>query len=131
MLRFGIVAFVIVGSCAALHAAEVCVACQEPAKTYRCSVSGEPKSLGLEGDDRLENHVCEYVLAKTNSHTKCKAIKVGDAPCDGVPRTVTLRDYVRLRTAEGPSTHDPGAHEVVRKSVNSAWVCMTSLFQDC
>lgn len=133
MLRVGVVAVSIVSWCGGLAADEVCVICKEPAKTYRCTVTGEPKALGLEAKDLVESHVCERVLGKTNGHAKCAAVVPDpeDKPCEGAARTVTLRDYVRSLTAEGPSTYDPGAHEVVRKSVHSAWNCMTSMFQDC
>lgn len=131
MLRVTTMACLILGLPGPAGAGEVCVACQKPAATYRCSVEAPAQAARFELDGGVLGHVCETVLAKKYGHEKCAAIEDSAGPCDGVARTVTVTDYARATADSSTPTYQPGAHELARSAVHSTWVCITSLFQDC
>ena len=112
------------------NAAELCVSCDEPAATYRCTVEqvSEKHPLGA----TLEDQICSRVLAKRGTHKSCRiaAVPEGGA-CSGLERTVTITDYQRVLSASGESTYEVGALEIARQNVHNTWVCVTSMFKDC
>ena len=114
-----------------LGAAEVCVACEGPAATYRCSMQDLPKKaykLGLA--DKAQSEVCQTVLAKQGEHASCRVVE-GAGACDGFARTVTLTDFQRAIAGENETTYQPGALELAQRGMNQTWVCISSLFEDC
>jgi hypothetical protein len=122
---------------ASLMADAVCVACDEPAASYRCTFESPVKSDKLKVGGLAQEHVCEKVLALANSHTRCRAIAAPAEPCTGTWHTVTIGDYQRLTAkAEGEEiTYEPGlikrTQDGVQDSVQSTWTCISSLFGDC
>jgi hypothetical protein len=111
------------------HAAELCVACQEPAATYRCTVEqpSDKYSLGTE----LEAQVCSKVLAQKGEHKKCVLTPVAEgSKCEGLERTVTVTDFQRAM-AGGEATYEVGAFEIARRNVHDTWLCVSSMFKDC
>ena len=120
--------------CAAIgysaNAAELCIACDEPAATYRCTVEQVSSSIDL--GSTLEEKVCSKVLAKKGTHKSCHLAAVpAGGTCDGLARTVTVTDYQRALSASGESTYEVGAFEIARQNVHDTWVCVTSMFKDC
>ena len=112
------------------HAAELCVACQEPAATYRCTVE-QPSDKYKLGND-LEAQVCTKVLAQKGEHKKCALTPVAEGgKCDGLERTVTVTDFQRALAANGESTYEVGAFEIARRNVHDTWLCVSSMFKDC
>lgn len=112
-----------------LRAAEVCVSCEEPAATYRCMLEQLPQSEAFALKDEAQAFVCEKVLAKSGPHAACHA--VAETPCKGHERTVTLTDYQRAIAGDEEITYQPGVLELTQQKMQSAWVCVTSLFKDC
>lgn len=112
------------------RAAELCVACEQPAATYRCTVEqpSEKYSLGNE----LEAQVCSKVLAQKGEHKKCSLAPVAEGgKCEGLERTVTVTDFQRAMAANGESTYEVGAFEIARRNVHDTWLCVSSMFKDC
>jgi hypothetical protein len=112
------------------HAQELCMSCSEPVASYRCSVEQPSEKMQIGG--KLAEEICSKVMEKKGGHAKCHVARIaaGDA-CDGPARTVTVTDYQRAIAGSGESTYEPGALEIARRNVQSGWVCVTSLFQDC
>jgi hypothetical protein len=130
MLRILALTFLVLALARPLAAAEVCVACDQPAATYRCTLEQMPqgKTFGLE--PAAQAHVCEKVLAKMEHHGSCHTI--ADAKtCDGKSRVVTLTDYQRAIAGDTETTYEPGALEKAQRGMKSTWTCVTSLFSDC
>jgi hypothetical protein len=114
----------------AAGAEELCVACQEPAATYRCSVEQPSEKHKLGGS--LEQEVCTKVLAKKGPHQKCQVAPVPPGgQCQGAERSVTVTDYQRAMAASGEATYEVGAFEIARRNVHDTWQCVTSMFKDC
>jgi hypothetical protein len=112
------------------RAAELCVACEQPAATYRCTVEqpSDKYSLGNE----LEAQVCSKVLAQKGEHKKCALTPVAEGgKCEGLERTVTVTDFQRAMAANGESTYEVGAFEIARRNVHDTWLCVSSMFKDC
>ena len=81
------------------HAAELCVACQEPAATYRCTVE-QPSDKYKLGND-LEAQVCTKVLAQKGEHKKCALTPVAEGG-KGLQRAIeTVRARVSQAIDEG------------------------------
>jgi hypothetical protein len=113
-----------------LSAAEVCVVCDQPAATYRCSVEGLPQGKNPAIEAEVQAHACEKVLVKLERHANCRS--VADAKsCEGKTRTVTLTDYQRAIAGDVETTYEPGAFERAKQGMQSAWTCVSSLFSDC
>jgi hypothetical protein len=129
MFRVMIAACCVVGVVETLHAQEVCIACTEPATTYRCTFAQSDRDRRIDLD-AAQIHICENVLEKTGPHRNCKLVK-SDKPCDGVPRTVTVADYQKFVASDGHSTYQQGILEKAQKGVSSTWDCVASLFGDC
>ena len=112
------------------HAAELCVACQEPAATYRCTVERPSDKYSLGTD--LETQICSKVLAQKGAHKKCALVPIAEGgKCEGLERTVTVTDYQRALAASGESTYEVGAFEIARRNVHDTWLCVSSMFKDC
>lgn len=110
---------------------DVCVACEGPEATYRCTPELPVKSTNSDLGAVAGAKLCTTVLAQSANHKKCRAIKDG-APCTGPERVVTLTDYQRMIAGDGqPSTYQPGAFEIARENVQDTLRCVTSLFGDC
>jgi hypothetical protein len=120
----------IAGSAASLGAAEICVACEGPAATYRCSVEGLPEGKNQALANEVQVHACEKVLAKLERHSGCRA-NLAAATCAGKSRVVTLTDYQRAIAGDVETTYEPGAIERAKRGMQSAWTCVTSFFSDC
>lgn len=114
-----------------LAAEEICVACDGPAATYRCTPELPTSKVSSELSASLEATACTTVLAETGGHKTCRPIK-SDEPCEGGTKTVTLTDYQRAIAGDGqPSTYQPGAVEIARRNVEDTLRCVASLFGDC
>jgi hypothetical protein len=113
-----------------LSAAEVCVVCDAPAKTYRCSVEGLPEGKNAAIEAEVRAHACEKVLVKLEHHGNCRSIPDAKT-CDGKSRTITLTDYQRAIAGDVETTYEPGAFERAKQGMQSAWTCVASLFSDC
>jgi hypothetical protein len=85
----------------------------------------------LQLGDVAQAHICENVLQRAGPHASCKLVPQGPAPCNGVPRTVTVADYQRLVVSDGHSTYQPGVLEKAQRGVTSTWDCLTSFFGKC
>jgi hypothetical protein len=125
--------FAFAAACSAIAfaagAEELCLACEEPAASYRCSVEQPSNKYALGGD--IEQEICSKVLANRGPHKKCKAVPVPEGGCVGPQRTVTVTDYQRALAATGESTYEVGALEIARRNVHDTWLCVTSMFKDC
>jgi len=111
-------------------AGELCVACDEPSATYRCSIEQPSEKYQLKG--ALAGEVCSKVLAKKGAHQKCHIAEVPEgAACEGAERVVTITDYQRAVSDSGESTYEVGALEIARRNVHDTWLCVTSIFKDC
>jgi hypothetical protein len=113
-----------------LRAAELCVACEQPAATYRCSVElpSDKYNIALQ----LQGEMCAKVLAKNGAHQKCTLLPVAEGgKCEGLARSVTVTDYQRALASAGEETYEVGALEKARRNVHDTWLCMTSMFKDC
>lgn len=131
MLRLLAVACLLAVVSAPLGAAEVCVVCDKPLATYRCSVEPLPQKaykLGLA--DKAQTEMCQTVLAKTGEHAACRVVTDGK-PCDGSARMVTLADYQRAIAGDTEVTYQPGVLELAQRNAEKTWVCIASLFTDC
>lgn len=120
------------GMCAALpaRAAEVCLACDEPVATYRCTVEQPSEKYKLGGT--LEQEICAKVLAKKGTHQKCHlATPPEGKACEGAERVVSVTDYQRAISGTAESTYEVGALEIARRNVHDTWTCMLSMFKDC
>jgi len=106
-----------------LKADEVCVACESPAATYRCSFEQSMRDHRLQLGDAAQAHICENVLKQSGSHADCKIVS-GPGPCNGTPRTVTVADYQKLVASDGHTTYQQGVLEKAQR-------CLTSFFGDC
>lgn len=132
MKRVSVFALAAVSSAIAFAAAagELCLACEEPAASYRCTVEQPSEKFNL--GDGIEQEICSKVLAKKGPHQKCKAVAVPEGgKCDGAQRTVTVTDYQRVISATGEPTYEVGAFEIARRNVHDTWQCVTSMFKDC
>jgi hypothetical protein len=130
MLRIIVSACCILGVSHALVAGEVCVACEQPEATYRCTFEQTTRDHRLELGDVAQAHICESVLKRSSPHAACKIVK-GPEPCNGVLRTVTVAEYQRFVASDGHSTYEPGMVDKAQRSVNATWNCLTSFFGDC
>ena len=130
MLRVSAAACLIFGLCASVRAGEVCVACDKPAATYRCTFEQATRDAKFQLGDTAQRFVCEQMLAKSGPHESCR-IALDREPCEGVPKTVTLADFQKVVADGEGSTYQPGVLEIARRNVNATWVCVTSLFNDC
>ncbi|MFA5900899.1 MAG: hypothetical protein WC829_17500 [Hyphomicrobium sp.] len=128
LVLIGILAGVIAAQPA--RAEEICVACDEPTATYRCTVEQPSEKHQLGGS--LEQEICAKVLAKKGPHQNCHvAIPPEGKTCAGTERIVSLTDYQRAIAGTGESTYEVGAFEIARRNVHETWTCMMSMFKDC
>jgi hypothetical protein len=130
MIRGIVAACCILGASHALEAGEVCIVCEGPVATYRCTFEQSARDHQIDLGDAAQTHVCESVLKNAGGHKSCKNIQ-GPEPCNGSPRTVTVADYQRLVASDGHSTYEPGMLDKAQRSVNSTWGCLTSFFGNC
>jgi hypothetical protein len=130
MYRAIVVASLVAAAALSARAAELCVACQEPAASYRCTV--ELPSDKYDIASQLQGEMCAKVLAKNGQHRKCALLPVAEGgTCEGLARTVTLTDYQRALVPAGEETYEIGALEKVQRNMQDTWLCMTSMFKDC
>lgn len=109
---------------------EICIACEQPAATYRCAIEQPSEKYKVGGE--LAQEICSKVLAKKGAHQKCQLTAVPeDGKCDGAERTVTVTDYQRAIAGPGESTYEVGALEIARRNVHDTWLCVMSMFKDC
>lgn len=130
MLRIVAVACLVLSLPASLDADEVCVACEGPAATYRCTLEQPKRDLRFQLEETAQRYACEMVLAKAGPHASCRVVANAE-PCDGPARTVTLTDVQRAIAGDGESTYQPGVFELARRKVHATWLCVASLFNDC
>jgi hypothetical protein len=110
---------------------ELCIKCDKPAATYRCTFEQPTHNEKLQLGPTAQGHICEQVLASTGPHETCRLIPDATT-CDGRPQTVTLHQYQQVvAPPEGQSTYEPGALERARRSATATWNCVASLFNDC
>ncbi len=131
MYRAVFVAFLCAAAALSARAAELCVACQEPAASYRCTVESPSEKYAL--GEVLEEQICSKVLAQKGPHKKCALMPLPEGgTCEGV---AAHRDRHRLSTrataGADESTYEVGAFEVARQGVHDTWLCVTSMFKDC
>jgi len=131
MLRVAIAAGVILSVSHALEADELCIVCENPAATYRCTFDQSTRDQRLQVGDVVQAQICENVLEKAVPHKSCKLVPPGPEPCNGVPRTVTVADFQRFVAGDGHSTYQPGVLEKAQRGVSSTWNCLASFFGDC
>jgi len=113
-----------------VRGAELCLACEQPQASYRCSVERPSTKFDLGND--IEQEICIKVLTKQGEHAKCHRIEVPEGgSCEGPARAVTLTDYQRIAGGNGESTYEVGALEIARRNVHNTWLCVTSMFKDC
>ena len=130
MYRAIVVASLVAAVAMPLRAAEMCVACEQPAATYRCSVELPSDKYNIA--PQLQGEMCAKVLAKNGEHHKCALLPVAEGgKCEGFARTVTVTDYQRALTPAGEETYEIGALEKVQRNMQDTWQCMTSMFKDC
>jgi hypothetical protein len=130
MIRAILAAFCVLGVSHALDASEICIACEGPAATYRCTFEQSPQDRQVNLADAAQVHVCQNVLKNAGGHKNCKSVQ-GPEPCNGTPRTVTVADYQRFVASDGHSTYEPGVLDKAQRSVNSTWTCLASFFGKC
>ena len=121
-----------VALCAAFaaRAGELCISCEQPAATYRCTVEQVSEKHKIGGS--IEQEMCAKVLAKNGPHAKCQVTAVPQGgKCEGAERVVTLTDFQRAIGSSTESTYEVGALEKARKNVHDTWQCVLSLFKDC
>jgi hypothetical protein len=131
MLRIIVATCLCLSLMASLRADEVCVACEKPGATYRCTFEEPTRNRKFQIGELVQGEICPKVLAMQGPHAGCKILPAAAEPCDGVARTVTLTDYQRLLAGDGESTYQPGVLEIARRNVYATWVCVTTLFNDC
>ena len=130
MYRAIVVASFVAAAAMPSRAAEMCVACEQPAATYRCSVEFPSDKYNIA--PQLQGEMCAKVLAKNGAHQKCALLPVAEGgKCEGFARTVTVTDYQRALTPAGEETYEIGALEKVQRNMQDTWLCMTSMFKDC
>jgi len=112
------------------RAAEMCIVCEQPAATYRCSVELPSDKYNIA--PQLQGEMCAKVLAKKGEHHKCALLPVAEGgKCEGLARTVTVTDYQRALVPPGEETYEIGALEKVQRNMQDTWLCVTSMFKDC
>jgi hypothetical protein len=112
------------------QAAELCVACEQPSATYRCTVELPADKYNIA--TQLQGEMCSKVLAKKGEHHKCSLHPVAEGgACEGPARTVTITDYQRALTPAGEETYEIGALEKVQRNMQNTWTCVSSMFKDC
>lgn len=132
-MRQAVVAFLFCGICSFAPSAgadEVCIACEQPIASYRCTIE-QPSEKRVVGGE-LAQEICSKVLAKKGQHQKCHASPVpAGGKCEGAERTVSLTDLQRAIAGPGESTYEVGALEIARRNVHDTWLCVLSMFKDC
>jgi hypothetical protein len=130
MLRVALAGCLLASLSPSLAAADVCVACDKPAATYVCSLEQVTRDQKFRLGNSVQRHVCAKVLERT--HEKCRIVD-DTQPCNGVAKLVTFTEYQQaIAGGEGSdSTYEPGALEKAKRSMQAAWGCVTSLFNDC
>ncbi len=130
MRRLFAFAFAVASLIAPARAAELCIACEGPVATYRCSVEQPSEKFDL--GSALEQQMCSKVMEKKGAHAKCHVATIPEGgTCDGPARTATVSEYQQATAGAGESTYEPGVFEVARRNVHSTWQCVTSGFKDC
>ncbi|MDP1639571.1 MAG: hypothetical protein Q8L61_01450 [Hyphomicrobium sp.] len=130
MYRAIIVASLVAVASMPSRAAEMCIVCEQPAATYRCSVELPSDKYNIA--PLLQAEMCAKVLAKKGEHHKCALLPVAEGgKCEGFARTVTVTDYQRALTPAGEETYEIGALEKVQRNMQDTWLCVTSMFKDC
>ena len=110
--------------------AELCVTCEQPAATYRCTVELPSDKYNIA--TQLQGEMCSKVLAKNGEHQRCSLHPVAEGGvCEGSARTVTVTDYQRALTPAGEETYEIGALEKVQRNMQNTWTCVSSMFKDC
>lgn len=71
-------------------AQEVCVQCDGPTATYRCSVGGSDRVGEFRGRGAVIEYACISELARLGKHERCRVAKNFGSSCLGDPRTVSL-----------------------------------------
>jgi len=129
MIRIVAAACLAAGLCGPLQASEVCVACEAPAATYRCSLDRTSIDARIKLGDSAERKVCEKVLSRLGPHGSCRMVEL--QPCNGTTKSVTLAEYQRALTSDNEQTYQPSVLEQAQKGMNKTWGCVSSLFKDC
>jgi hypothetical protein len=112
-----------------LEASEVCVACQGPAATYRCSLDRSTIDSRIKLGEFADQKVCEKVLSRLGPHGTCKMVEL--QPCNGKTRSVTLAEYQRALTDNNEQTYQPSVLEKAQSGMSKTWGCVSSLFKNC
>ena len=111
-------------------AEQLCVSCEGPAASYRCTVEQPSGKVTL--GNGIDAEICSKVMANKGSHAKCRVVAVAaSGGCEGPERTVNLTDYQRAIGDSDESTYEVGALEIARRNVHNTWLCVASMFKDC
>jgi hypothetical protein len=129
MIRIIAAACLAVCLSATLEASEVCVACEAPAATYRCSLDRTSIDSRIKLGDTAERKVCEKVLTRLGPHGACRMVEL--QPCNGTTKSVTLAEYQRALTSDNEQTYQPSVLEQAQHGMSKTWGCVSSLFKDC
>ena len=129
MIKTIVAACLVVALTVSPRASEVCIACQTPAVTYRCTIDRTSLDSRIKIGEQAERKVCEKVLAKLGPHGECKAVDT--QPCNGTQKSLTLADYQRALADSSEQTYQPSILEQAQLSMNKTWHCVSSLFKDC
>ncbi len=129
MIKTIVAACLVVALAASPQASEVCIACQGPVVTYRCSIDRTSLDSRIKIGEQTERKVCEKVLAKLGPHGECKAVDT--QPCKGTLKSLTLADYQRALADNSEQTYQPSVLEQAQNGMSKTWNCVSSLFKDC
>ena len=129
MIRTLGAACLIVTLSSSLEASEVCVTCEAPAATYRCSLDRTSMDARIKLGDAAERKACEKVLSKLGPHGSCKMVEL--QPCNGATKSITLADVQRALTDSSEHTYQPSMLEQAQNGMSKTWTCVSSLFKDC
>lgn len=77
----------VVGVATSAGAAELCVVCEGPSATYRCSTDALPASNPADTRAQL---LCISELARAGGHDRCAVAREASGPCNGPLQIVTL-----------------------------------------
>ncbi len=68
----------------------VCVECNGPDQTYRCTIKDGDKIQNIRGAGRATEYLCMTELARSGSHQSCRVSTTYSGPCIGTAREIDL-----------------------------------------
>ena len=114
MLRIIAAACVGIALPASMQASEVCVACEAPAATYRCSLDRTSMDGRVKLGDFAERKVCEKVLSRLGrmAHARWSVRLLANR----TTKSITLADYQRALTDSSEHTYQPSVLEKAHRA---------------